>query len=80
VFTSTVILTGTVVIEGVAFRWSVTDGFTQRLTISNERLGTWVEPLAGSPDTQARAMGRAMLRGEINLSDIDIVHDFDSAT
>jgi hypothetical protein len=79
-FTNTVILAGTVVIEGVAFRWSVTDGFTQRLTVSNERLGTRVEQLAGSPDAQARAMGRAILRGEITLPDVDVVDDFGNAT
>jgi hypothetical protein len=79
-FTNTVILAGTVVIKGVAFRWSVTDGFAQRLTVTNEGLGTRVEQLTGSPDTQARAMGRAILRGEINLPDVDVVDDFGTAT
>jgi hypothetical protein len=79
-FTNTVILSGTVVIEGVAFRWSVTDGFAQRITVSNERLGTRVEQLVGSPDTQARAMGRAILQGEITLPDVDVVDEFGNAT
>jgi hypothetical protein len=79
-FTGTVILAGTVVVEGAAFRWSVTDGFTQRLTVSNENLGTRIERLTGSPDAQARSMARAILRGEINLPDVDVVDDFGGAT
>ena len=75
-FTNTVIFTGTVVIEGVAFRWSVTDGFAQRLTVSHKWFGTQIEQLVGSPDAQARSIGRKLLRGEISLPDVDAVDDF----
>jgi len=74
-FTSTVVLAGTVVIEGVAFRWSVTDGFAQRLTVSNKRLGTRNEQLVGSPEKQARAMGRAILAGDVSVTEVDGVDD-----
>jgi hypothetical protein len=62
-FTRDVILAGTVVIEGATFRWSVTDGRAQRLTVHHPRLGTRVEPLAGSPEAQARAAARQILAG-----------------
>jgi hypothetical protein len=64
-FASTVILAGTVIVEGVRFRWSVTDGAAQHLTVSNDRLGNHAERLVGSPEQQARNIGRAILRGEI---------------
>jgi hypothetical protein len=60
-WTSTVILTGTIVIEGTAFRWLVTDGLAQQLTVSHPTLGTQTQPLASSPAAQARTVGRAML-------------------
>lgn len=75
-FTNTVILTGTVVVEGVAFRWSVTDGVVQRLTVSHRRFGTRVEQLVGSPERQARTAGRGLLAGHISLPDVDAVDDF----
>ena len=64
-FTNTVILTGTVVVEGAAFRWVVTDGFAQRITVSHRWFGTCVEQLVGSPERQARAAGRKLLAGKI---------------
>ena len=60
-FTSTVVLAGTVVIEGVAFCWSVTDGLAQQLTVSHPTMGTQTQRLTASPDSQARAVGRSML-------------------
>ena len=60
-FTSTVILAGTVVVEGTAFRWSVTDGRAQHLMVTHPTLGTQTRELTASPDAQARAIGRAML-------------------
>jgi hypothetical protein len=61
-FTSTIILSGTVVIEGVSFRWWLTDGVAQRLTVSHPVHGTETQPLtATDPELQARAVGRAML-------------------
>ena len=60
-FTSTIILAGTVVVEGKAFRWSVTDGRAQHLTVTHPTLGTQTQPLTASPDSQARAIGRGMV-------------------
>jgi hypothetical protein len=72
-FIDTVVLTGTVVIEGVSFHWSVTRD--QRLAVSHERLGTRVEALAGKPQAQARDMGRAILAGAVSVPDVDAVDD-----
>jgi hypothetical protein len=60
-FTSTVILAGTVVVEGRPFRWWVTDGLTQRLTVRHPVYGTETQRLVRSPALQAQAIGRAML-------------------
>ena len=57
--TKTVDLCGTVVIEGVAFRWSIADG--PSLTVSHPTIGAQTQPLGESPESQARALGRAML-------------------
>jgi hypothetical protein len=62
-FTSTIILSGTVVIEGTSFRWWLTDGIAQRLTVSHPAHGTETQPLTANPESQARAVGRAMLAG-----------------
>jgi hypothetical protein len=75
-FTSTVVLAGTVVIEGVAFRWSVTEGWTQRLTVGHDKLGMRSEPLAGSPESQARVIGRAILARAVRIPEVDVVDDF----
>jgi len=74
-WTSTVILAGTVVVEGAAFRWWVTDGFAQRLTVRHARLGTRMEQLFGSPHAQARGIGLAMLAGGISVPDVDVIED-----
>ncbi len=60
-FTSNALLAGTVVIEATAFRWSVTDGYSQRLTVSHRILGCATRPLTASPHSQARDIGREML-------------------
>jgi hypothetical protein len=60
-FSKTVILAGTVVVEGVAFRWSVTDGLPQSITVSHPFIGTETQMLAASPDSQAREVGQEML-------------------
>ena len=57
--TNTIVLTGTVLIEGVAFCWSVTGA--QRITVSHPTIGEQTRPLAEDPESQARAVGRAML-------------------
>jgi hypothetical protein len=59
-FTSTIILSGTVVIEGVSFRWWLTDGIAQQLTVSDPAHGTLTQPLTDNPESQAREAGRAL--------------------
>jgi hypothetical protein len=78
-FTNTVILTGTVVIEGSAFRWSVTDGLAQQLMVSHAILGTQTQPLAASPASQARIVGRAMLKDAAHAAAVGFVDEFDVA-
>ena len=60
-FTRTIILSGAVVIEGVSFRWWLTDGLAQQLTVSHPVHGTETQPLVGEPESHARAVGRALL-------------------
>ena len=60
-WTSTVILTGMVVVDGTAFRWLVTDGAVRKLTVSHPTLGTRTQRVTASPESQARVVGRAML-------------------
>ena len=67
--TDTVVLTGTLIIEGVAFNWSVTD--KQRLAVSHDRLGKRTEQLVGKPQAQARDMARALLAGKVSIPDVD---------
>ena len=75
--TNTIILAGTVVVEGTAFRWWVVDGVSQHLGVSHRILGTKTQPLVGSPDRQAREVGRAMLRGDAPFFDVD--RDYNAA-
>ena len=70
-WTNTVILAGTVVVDGAAFRWCVTEGCSQHLAVSHPVLGTKTQQLTGSPDCQAREIGRAMLRGNSPFFEID---------
>jgi hypothetical protein len=63
-FTSTIILSGTVVIEGTTFRWWLTDGVAQRLTVSHPVHGTETRPITGNPEAHARAAARALLNGK----------------
>ena len=60
-FSSRITLSGKVVVEGVSFRWAVSEGLSQHLTVSHRILGTETRRLTQSPQEQARAMGRAML-------------------
>jgi hypothetical protein len=59
--TNTITLSGTVVVEGVAFSWWVTDGLKPRLTVSNGLHGTETLALKTKPKTQARAVALRML-------------------
>jgi hypothetical protein len=60
-WSGTVILTGTVIVESTAFRWCVTDGRQQHLTVYHPTLGEQTRPLVASPESQARIIGRSML-------------------
>jgi hypothetical protein len=61
-FTSTIILKGTVVVEDITFSWWVRDGSKPVLTVSHHKYGTATEPLAdGEPLVQARAVAKRMV-------------------
>ena len=78
-FTSSVVLAGTVVIEGVAFRWSVADGLAQHLIVSHPTLGTQTQALTDSPESQARDVGRAMLKNEAHAAAVGFIEAVDDA-
>jgi hypothetical protein len=59
--TSTVVLNGQVIIEGVKFLWWVTDGRPARITVSHAAYGTLTKAAETSPETQARALARSLL-------------------
>ena len=56
---SSVVLTGTVVVEGVEFRWSVSDD--QQITVGNQSIGEKTLPLVADPESQARVIGEELL-------------------
>ena len=59
--TSTVVLNGQLIIEGVKFLWWVTDGRPARVTVSHPVHGTKTQPAADDAEQQARGLARAML-------------------
>ncbi|HUL82801.1 MAG TPA: hypothetical protein VL131_11685 [Gammaproteobacteria bacterium] len=61
--TSTVVLHGQVIIEGVKFLWWVIDGQPARLTVSHALYGTEIRPADKNPERQARALARQLLAG-----------------
>ena len=61
--TSTVVLHGQVIIEGVKFLWWVIDGQPARLTVSHALYGTEIRPADKDPERQARALARQLLAG-----------------
>ena len=61
--TSTVVLHGQLIIEGVKFLWWVIDGQPARLTVSHPLYGTEVRPVDKEPEQQARALARKLLAG-----------------
>jgi len=63
VVTSTVVLHGQVIIEGVKFLWWVIDGQPARLTVSHALYGTEIRPADKDPERQARALARQLLAG-----------------
>jgi hypothetical protein len=62
-FSSTIILGATVLVEGTRFHWWLTDGVRQWLSVSHPSLGTVTQPLNRGPEPQARDMARELLRG-----------------
>ena len=59
--TSTVVLHGQLIIEGVKFLWWVIDGQPARLTVSHPLYGTEIRPAEREPEQQARALARRLL-------------------
>lgn len=59
--TSTVVLNGQLIIEGVKFLWWVIDGRPARLTVSHPLYGTEIRPAETEPEQQARKLARRLL-------------------
>ena len=59
--TSTVVLNGQLILEGVKFLWWITDGQPARVTVSHPVHGTKTERVVSDPEPQARALARAIL-------------------
>ena len=60
--TSTVVLHGQLIIEGVKFLWWVTDGRPARLTVSHPLYGTETRPAEQEPEQHARTLARRLLK------------------
>jgi hypothetical protein len=69
VVTSTVVLNGQLIIEGVKFLWWVTDGRPSRVTVSHPLHGTKTQLSESNPEQQAKTLARAML-GESSHEEI----------
>ena len=63
--TSTVVLSGQVIIEGVKFLWWVTDGKPARMTVSHAVHGTKTQTAEKDPEQQARLLARALLASDM---------------
>lgn len=59
--TSTVVLTGHLIQEGVKFLWWVTDGKPARVTVSHPLHGTRTRVAEKDPENQARALAKELL-------------------
>lgn len=60
---STVVLNGQLILEGVKFLWWVTDGQPARVTVSHPVHGTKTQRAEARPEAQARVLARALLAG-----------------
>ena len=58
---STVVLSGQLILEGVKFLWWVTDGQPARVTVSHPLHGTKTQRAENEPEVQARALARTLL-------------------
>ena len=59
--TTTVVLNGSLILEGVKFLWWVTDGQPARVTVSQPIHGTKTQKADPNPEHQARAIARTIL-------------------
>jgi hypothetical protein len=60
-FTSTLLLRGELIIEGVKFIWWVIDATPRLVTVSHPLHGTRTAPVDGDPTDVARRIGRSLL-------------------
>lgn len=60
-FTSTLLLRGELIIEGVKFIWWVVESTPRLVTVSHPLHGTQTAPVDGDPSEIARRLGRALL-------------------
>jgi hypothetical protein len=70
VVTSTVVLNGQLIIEGVKFLWWVTDGRPARITVSHPLHGTKTQASERNPEQQAKALARTLLGVEHSHDEI----------
>lgn len=59
--TTTVVMNGHLIVEGVKFLWWVTDGYPARLTVSHPIHGTKTAAADLEPVSQARELARTLL-------------------
>jgi hypothetical protein len=74
VVTSTVVLSGQLIIEGVKFLWWVTDGRPARLTVSHAVHGTKTQTAEKDPERQARTLARVLLASDMQRAPQGDVH------
>ena len=59
---TTVVVNGQLILEGVEFLWWVTDGRPARVTVSHPLHGTKTQRAETRPEVQARTLARALLK------------------
>lgn len=67
--TSTVVLNGQVILEGVKFLWWVTDGRPARITVSHAVYGTLTKSAETNLEQQARSLARALRAAALSGND-----------
>jgi hypothetical protein len=79
--TSTIILSGKVVVENILFSWWVTDGAKPSITVSHAAHGSMTEARTDAePRTQARALAKAMLARTARTAPAKLAGNIDGAT
>ena len=66
--TTTVVLNGQTIVEGIKFLWWVTDGRPARITVSHALHGTKTTVAEPGPERQAKALARTLLHGALPAS------------